>query len=328
MAEIQPPDHSRDIHLLPGGYSLRPAAPEELDIVLGLRMAQNQADYQMDGLTASDLHGSWQAPAFHIGLDHWLVRAPDGQTVAYGEVRSDGNGNDFEVIFAIVPALWQNIESGLSVALGLLERIDWRAANIAGARPYHLSCRVSTRNVDAVRLVENYGFIRRLTFNIMEADLNQPPAAPTLPTGVTIRDFIPGQDDQAVYRADEESSEDKGYHQPLSYEEWCERMGRHTPLFDPGLWFLAFADGELAGAALNFYDDGRKTAWVDHLGVRWAFRKRGIGMALLSHAIKVFHRRGYPLVRLSVDSHSLTHAPRLYEQAGFRTVLGYHIFGK
>jgi hypothetical protein len=110
MAEIQPPDHSRDIHLLPGGYSLRPAAPEELDIVLGLRMAQNQADYQMDGLTASDLHGSWQAPAFHIGLDHWLVRAPDGQTVAYGEVRSDGNGNDFEVIFAIVPALWQNID--------------------------------------------------------------------------------------------------------------------------------------------------------------------------------------------------------------------------
>ena len=314
--------------LLPGGYSLRPAAPEELEIVLRLRIAQNQADYQMDGLTASDLHKSWQAPAFHIGLDHWLVRAPDGQTVAYGEVRGDGSGNDFDVIFAIAPALWQDAESGLSVALGLLERIDWRAANIAGAQPYHLSCRVSTRNVDAVRLVETYGFTRSLTFHIMEADLNQPPAAPILPAGVTIRDFIPGQDDQAVYRADEESGEDKGYHQPLSYEEWCKRMGRHTPLFDPGLWFLAFADGELAGAALNFYDDGSKTAWVDHLGVRRAFRKRGIGLALLSHAINVFHQRGYPLVRLSVDSHSLTHAPRLYEKAGFRTVLGYHIFGK
>ena len=326
--EIAHSDHSRDTHLLPGGYNLRPAAAEELDIVLRLRVAQNQADYQMDGLTAGDLYASWQAPTFHIGVDHWLVRAPDGQSVAYGEVRGDGSDKDFEVIFAIAPAVWQDAEFGLSVTLGLLERIDRRAADIAGERPYHISCRVSTRNLEAVRLVETYGFTCRLTFIIMEADLRQPPAAPNLPTGVTIRDFIPGQDDQAVYRADEESGEDKGYHQPLSYEDWCKRMGRHTPLFDPGLWFLAFADGELAGAALNFYDDGRRTAWVDHLGVRRAFRKRGIGLALLSHAINVFHRRGYPQVRLSVDSHSLTHAPRLYEKAGFRTVLGYHIFGK
>jgi mycothiol synthase len=328
MAEIQLSDHSRDVPLLPGGYRLCPAAPEELDMVLRLRMAQNQADYQVDGLTASALHESWQAPVFHIGLDHWLIRAPDGQAAAYGEVRDDGSGSNFEVIFAIAPALWQDAKCGLSAALGLLERIDGRAANIAGARPYHLSCRVSTRNLDGVRLVENYGFIRGLTFNIMEADLNQPPAAPTLPAGVTIRKFIPGQDDQAVYRTDEESGEDKGYHQPLSYEEWCKRMGRHTPLFDPGLWFLAFVESELVGAALNFYDDGRKTAWIDHLGVRRAFRKRGIGMALLLHAINVFHQRGYPMARLSVDSTSLTHAPRLYKKAGFRTVLGYHIFKK
>jgi ribosomal protein S18 acetylase RimI-like enzyme len=183
MAINQPAEASRDIHLLPGGYSLRPAAPDELDTVLRLRVAQNQADYQMDGLTASDLHQSWQAPAFHIGLDHWLVCAPDGQSVAYGEVRGDGSSHDFEVIFAIAPAL-------------------------------------------------------------------------------------------------------------------------------------------------NFYHDGSKTAWVDHLGVRRAFRRRGIGLALLLHTMTVFYRRGYTRARLSVDSHSLTHAPRLYEKAGFGTVMGYHVFRK
>lgn len=328
MADIHLPDHSCDTHLLPGEYSLRPVAPEDLDLVLGLRIAQNQADYQMDGLTAGDLLASWQAPTFHIGMDHWLVRAPDGQPAAYGEVRGNGSGDHFEVIFAIAPAVWQDAACGLSVAGSLLERIDGRVAQIAGGRSYHLSCRVSTRNLDAVRLVETYGFARSLTFHVMDADLTQAPAAPNLPTGVTIRNFIPGQDDQTVYRADEESGEDKGYHQPLSYEEWCQRMGRHTPLFDPGLWFLAFTDGELAGAALNFYHPGSKTAWVDHLGVRRAFRERGIGMALLLHALNIFHQRGYPLARLSVDSHSLTHAPRLYEKAGFRTALGYHIFEK
>jgi mycothiol synthase len=139
------------------------------------------------------------------------------------------------------------------------------------------------------------------------------------------QDFIPGQDDLAVYRADEESGEDKGYHQRLSYEQWCERMGRQATWFDPGLWFLAFVDGELAGAALNFYHPASSTAWVDHLGVRRAFRQRGIGMALLLHTLHVFSHRGYPLARLSVDSRSLTYAPRLYERAGFQTVQGYHI---
>ena len=295
--------------------------------MLRLRTAQNRADYQVDGLTASELQQSWQAPVFHTGLDHWLVRAPGGQPVAYGEVRGGGD-NEFDVILAISPVVWQDAQPGRAAALDLLERIDRRAADLAGQRPYQLSCRVSTGNTDAVSLVESYGFTRRLTFNIMEAGLSQPPAAPALPTGVTIREFIPGQDDQAVYRADEESGQDKGYHQPLSYEAWCKRMGRHTSLFDPGLWFLAFADGELAGAALNFYHDGSQTAWVDHLGVRRAFRRRGIGLALLLHALSVFQRRGYPRARLSVDSHSLTHAPRLYEKAGFRTVMGYHIFEK
>ena len=328
MSEIQSPDQANDNHLLPGGYSLHSAALEELDSVLRLRIAQNQADYQMNGLTASDLLESWKAPTFHIGLDHWLVCAPDGQTVAYGEMRGDGSANYFDVIFAIASALWLDAESGLYVALSLLKCIDARAANIAGDRPYHLSCRVSTQNVNGVWLVEKYGFTRSLTFHIMEADLNQAPAVPVLSPGVTIRSFIPGLDDQAVYHADEESGEDKGYHQPLSYEDWCKRMGRHTKLFDPGLWFLAFVDGELAGAALNFYDENHKTAWVDHLGVRRSFRRHGIGLALLTHTINVFQRRGYPLVRLSVNSHSLTHAPRLYEKSGFRKVLGYHIYGK
>ena len=92
MTEIESPDHARDTQMLAGGYSLRPAALDELDIILRLRIAQNQADYQMDGVTAGDLQNSWQAPAFHIGLDHWLVRAPDGQCAAYGEVRGDGRG--------------------------------------------------------------------------------------------------------------------------------------------------------------------------------------------------------------------------------------------
>jgi GNAT superfamily N-acetyltransferase len=321
------PDHHSNCSLLPGGYILRPAGLADLDTILCLRVAQNRVDYGMDGLTETLLRESWSATDFHPGLDHWLVFAPGGKPMAYAEVRDDGDG-DFELILAMDPELWADSPPGPAAAQHLLKQTETRAREVTGERGYRLSCRLGTRNEAACRSVETCGFHKHLTFLIMEAGLTQPPAAPVLPDGVTIRTFIPGEDDQVVYRADEEASEDKGYHQPLSYDGWCRRMGRDTPYFDPGLWLLAFMDGELAGAALNFYEPGSRTAWVDHLGTRRAFRKRGIGMALLAHSLNVFYQRGYPTARLSVDSHSLTHAPRLYEKAGFQTVMGYHIYRK
>lgn len=304
------------------GYRLAPAAWADLEGVLALRIAQNQADFQQDGLTAGGLAESWQAAGFEAGRDHWLVRAPDERCLAYAELRGSDQPGQFDLILAASPA-----QAAAQPALhALVQRAAQRAAERAGGRPWQLTCRLGLPSVALAALLEAHGFTLRLTFHIMETGLRQPPPPSALPPGLSIRCFQAGPDDQAVYRADEEASEDKGYHAPLSYDEWCTRMGRHSDWFDPQLWFLAFIDGELAGAALNFYDAASSTAWVDHLGVRRAFRGRGIGMALLAHSLQAFRQRGYALARLSVDSHSLTHAPRLYEKAGFQTVLGYHIY--
>jgi GNAT superfamily N-acetyltransferase len=100
--------------------------------------------------------------------------------------------------------------------------------------------------------------------------------------------------------------------------------------FEPGLWFLA-CDGrsaEIAGVALNLYRQESNTGWVDHLGVRRPWRKKGIGKALLLHSFGEFYRRGIRRIKLSVESRSLTNAPRLYESVGMRTVQPYHIYTK
>jgi GNAT superfamily N-acetyltransferase len=85
--------------------------------------------------------------------------------------------------------------------------------------------------------------------------------------------------------------------------------------FDPGVWFLAVADGEPAGAAICSISEN--IGWVDSLGVRRPWRKRGVGLALLQHAVGEFHRRGLQRVALGVDAASPTGATRLYERAGF-----------
>jgi ribosomal protein S18 acetylase RimI-like enzyme len=78
---------------------------------------------------------------------------------------------------------------------------------------------------------------------------------------------------------------------------------------------------EPAGVALNSIADG--VGWVGLLAVRRAWRRRGLGMALLRQAARAFHRRGLTRYALGVDSDSLTGATRLYERAGMRAVHTY-----
>ena len=61
-----------------------------------------------------------------------------------------------------------------------------------------------------------------------------------------------------------------------------------------------------------------ESGWVGELGVRRAYRKRGLGLALLKHAFAAFHADGKKRAGLGVDASSLTGALKLYESAGMR----------
>ena len=68
--------------------------------------------------------------------------------------------------------------------------------------------------------------------------------------------------------------------------------------------------------------------WVGALGVRRAWRGRGLGKALLLQSFGEFHRRGLPRASLGVDADSPTGATRLYEQAGMHVELEQIVFEK
>jgi ribosomal protein S18 acetylase RimI-like enzyme len=87
--------------------------------------------------------------------------------------------------------------------------------------------------------------------------------------------------------------------------------------FDPTLWFVAEDGGAIAGICLCQERKGRPdVGWVDSLGVRKPWRRRGLGLAFLRHAFAELGRRGYPRAGLGVDGENTTGAVRLYERAG------------
>nr|NIP25107.1 GNAT family N-acetyltransferase [Phycisphaerae bacterium]NIV00160.1 GNAT family N-acetyltransferase [Phycisphaerae bacterium]NIV69695.1 GNAT family N-acetyltransferase [Phycisphaerae bacterium]NIX28922.1 GNAT family N-acetyltransferase [Phycisphaerae bacterium] len=100
--------------------------------------------------------------------------------------------------------------------------------------------------------------------------------------------------------------------------------------YDPALWFVAIDGDEIAGYAIcrEIKNQSSKKGYVDKLGVRRPWRRRGLALALLHHSFSEFFHRGIQEVHLQVDADSLTGATRLYEKAGMHPYLKKAIYQK
>jgi mycothiol synthase len=166
----------------------------------------------------------------------------------------------------------------------------------------------------------------------MRIDLDQAPPAPVWPEGITVRSFVPGQDEAAVIEVQQATFRDHwGYVAPSVEEDL--KMLRHwmtDPDFDPALWLLAMAGERLVGISLNatYLDEDPDMGWITTLGVLREYRKRGVARALLLHAFGQFQQRGRKRVGLGVDTQNLTGALRLYESVGMRAYRTTHVLEK
>ncbi len=294
-------------------YSVRPASISDLEAVHEIMTRQNLADYGEALLTLGALKKAWES----INLESdTCVAFADGKLAGYAQLLDNDS-----------PGIYLAERNNVDLAFQFLTILESKAAN-RKITSVNLFARISAKNKTLLELFAANGYSSKLSFLIMELILNKPPASPQWTNDITVRPFVKGQDEQVTYQTDEEASKDKGYHDPLSYEGWVKRMSMEKETFDPSLWFLACEGNEVAGVALNVFAQESNTGWVDHLSVRQAWRKRGIGKALLLHSFGEFYRRGIQHIKLSVDSKSLTNAPRLYESVGMNTVQQYHIYRK
>ena len=197
-----------------------------------------------------------------------------------------------------------------------LELFDWVEAR--GAERGAKVLRFHTASIDEpmIRLLEAHGYRLVRHFYRMRIDFEGELPEPRWPEAVTVRTAT-GDDAQRAYEAHQESFEDHWEHARMPYEEWAHHMLREN--FDPTLWFLVEDGGELAAVAFCREHEGEKgLGWVQVLGVRKPWRRRGLGRALLLHCFHQFRRRGFHAAALGVDADSLTGANRLYESAGMR----------
>jgi mycothiol synthase len=147
---------------------------------------------------------------------------------------------------------------------------------------------------------------------------------PVWPEGVELRTFASGEE-RDLYDADREAFAEDWSRPERSFEEWWSKVGG-SETFDPALTFLAWDGGQVAGYAICVHEE--RGGFVHLVGVRRAWRRRGLGLALLRHSFRALRARGVDTVGLGVDASNPTGATRLYERVGMRVAFQADVYEK
>jgi ribosomal protein S18 acetylase RimI-like enzyme len=181
-------------------------------------------------------------------------------------------------------------------------------------------------------LGEGYRVVRHNFCMVVEWEGPPPPAA--IPGGIAIRPFVRDREGRALIRALREAFRDNwGYVDrglETEYERWMHILDR-DPDCDPApFWFVAMDGEEIAGFALCHpaMSEDPEMAWIYVVGVRPAWRRRGIALALLQHSFARLYQAGKPKVSLEVDAENPTGATRLYQKAGMQVARRQETFEK
>lgn len=154
--------------------------------------------------------------------------------------------------------------------------------------------------------------LRQMRRSLGDLDLPDP----VLPDGVSVRAFVPGEDDAAWLAVNADAFAHHPEQGSLTQRDLDDRKAE--PWFDPEGFFLAEKDGDLVGFHWTkvHADEGLGEVYV--LGVRSGAQGGGLGKALTTIGLNHLAGAGLPTAMLYVDADNKA-AVSVYERLGFVT---------
>jgi len=290
----------------------RPDPVTDFDEVLALVQACDSAVCGDSDWTAAELREEWDG--LDMGADAW-VAVVDGRLAGVLSVYERRGGRVLADGY-VHPEL-----TGRGVGAALLAAAEQRALELAAEVPLDEAVSLETAHLvgdpRAPELLAGRGYQRVRTFFRMVADLTGAIPAPVWPEGLELRPFELERDGHRVHAAVEEAFAHEWGHEPRDYEAWARRTFE-VEQFDPQLFLVVWHGDEVVAASLDYAKRMGDWGWIATLAVRPAWRRRGLGLALLHESFRRFAERGETVAALGVDSQNPTGATHLYERAGMR----------
>jgi mycothiol synthase len=262
-------------------------------------------------MNESDLLDEWRE--LDLANDTWLIEL-DGRPAGYAALHT--KRHTFVDAYVHPDAFGRGIGSQL---------VELTEAEARRRRITPVRNGVMEKDDRAQALLEARGYRVVRRFYRMAIELDAPPPPPAWPEGLQPSPYDP-REARVFHAALEEAFADHWDHRPESFEDWRRRT-LEAPDLDTTAWWAVKRGDEIAAVAtcdVERYGMG----WVNILGVRRQWRRRGLGLALLRHCFTELYARGQRVVGLGVDAENPTGATRLYERAGMHVVWSSALFEK
>jgi mycothiol synthase len=320
--------------LLPAGYTTRAGKLEDYLLLFDMVNAYAQRLNGRNDLNDPELiRLDWQNDGFNPETDVNAVLTPDGSLVGLAEC--------WLIHKPLVhPWNWicvhpDHLDRGIWEYLLAWGENRSRSALDVVEPGLRVALRTGTEhhNGAGMRAIAKMGWAPLRSFYRMEIDLKSVPEVPALPEGILIRPFDPATETEAVYHCFVDSFRDHFGFVEQPFEKGFNEFKHNLieePGHDPNYWFVAVNGSEIVGISLCRPVDveDAESGWVNELGVRRPWRKRGIASALLKHSFAALYARGQKRAALGVDATSLTGAQRIYEEAGMHVARQFDQFEK
>ncbi|MEU6527588.1 mycothiol synthase [Streptomyces sp. NPDC046928] len=283
-------------------------SPEQTEAVLELLAEAARVDGQQavseqgrlqlrHGVSAGDGGG-------RAGVSHLLLTA-DGQLVGYAQLE-DTDPVEAPAAELVVHPSHRGHGHGRALGTALL------AASGKRLRVWAHGGHSAARHLAQVLGLTLFRELRQMRMPLTGLELPEP----VLPEGVTIRTFVPGQDDAAWLAVNAAAFAHHPEQGSLTQRDLDDRKAE--PWFDPAGFFLAERDGELVGFHWTKVHAEERLGEVYVVGVRPGAQGGGLGKALTTVGLRHLAAQGMPTAMLYVDADNKA-AVSVYERLGFTT---------
>lgn len=251
-----------------------------------------------------------------------ILVAPDGEGIgACASVYPAGSARQWMLDWVVDPALREKykLEEIIQAGFGQIVRLEGEG-RVQGL----VFCDIEARGLQgdgrSRAALKGAGMVGVRSFALLARDLGAGPSegerAGRAAKGIALRSYRPGDAPAWIEGFNESFSDHWG---GFRYTE--ESWGRHaeSPRFWREISVVAEADGGIAGmchCAPSFNPKEKGLAHLHILGVRPAFRRRGLGYQLMVEALRRLRENGFSRVELDMDSLNSKALP-LYETLGF-----------
>lgn len=318
---------------IPGLRFRRLQRPADDAVVSALINAANAADDVPRRMSAAHI-ASWLDHPSNMDLDEDLLIAEvNGEPVAYAEAgwEQDNDGGRNYSTWGNVHPVWRRRRLGTA----LLRWAEERQARVAATHPADVDKRmqswVNDTEAGRIALLEGHGYETvRFDYEMERPNLDDIPDLP-LPEGIELR---PAREEHLRRFFETEVEVFRDHWGAIDDSDAAFEQMRADPRRDISLWVVAWQGDEIVGQVLNRIDReanaelGLMRGWVNSVGVRAPWRRRGIARALVARSLRVLRDAGMTTAGLGVDAENPHGALGVYESVGFAVARSGRVYRK